>query len=191
MRIANKRGGHLSRRAAGPAPTSRPRGAGPTARPDLKVLVVIGEKDLILPPPNGHFQVARFAGPNLIIGNTILLKHAAQCPESAAAIQQIFLDAGFPAGASSNHPSVAWRYWRTRRTSPSSVSGTMAAAAFHVSRTVCRRAERRCVELHHAEPVGETWLSLLNRLSDLLFVLARVENHRAGKGDVEWQGIER
>ncbi|MFE5672872.1 NAD-dependent succinate-semialdehyde dehydrogenase [Agromyces sp. NPDC056523] len=46
-----------------------------------------------------YYQVARFAGPNLIIGNTILLKHAEQCPESAAAIQQIFVDAGFPAGA--------------------------------------------------------------------------------------------
>ena len=46
-----------------------------------------------------YYQVARFAGPNLIIGNPILLKHAQQCPESAAAMQQIFLDAGFPAGA--------------------------------------------------------------------------------------------
>ena len=46
-----------------------------------------------------YYQVARFAGPNLIVGNTILLKHAEQCPESAAAIEQIFLDAGFPVGA--------------------------------------------------------------------------------------------
>ena len=46
-----------------------------------------------------YYQVARFAGPNLCIGNTILLKHAPQCPESAAAMQQIFDDAGFPAGA--------------------------------------------------------------------------------------------
>jgi len=46
-----------------------------------------------------YYQVARFAGPNLIIGNTILLKHAEQCPESAAAIAQIFADAGFPEGA--------------------------------------------------------------------------------------------
>ncbi|GAA4369971.1 NAD-dependent succinate-semialdehyde dehydrogenase [Agromyces bauzanensis] len=46
-----------------------------------------------------YYQVARFAGPNLIIGNTILLKHAEQCPESAEAIQRIFLDAGFPEGA--------------------------------------------------------------------------------------------
>lgn len=45
------------------------------------------------------YQVARFAGPNLAAGNTILLKHAPQCPESAAAQEQLFRDAGFPAGA--------------------------------------------------------------------------------------------
>lgn len=45
------------------------------------------------------YQVARFAGPNLAIGNTIVLKHAPQCPESAEALEQIFTDAGFPAGA--------------------------------------------------------------------------------------------
>ena len=53
----------------------------------------------IMPWNFPYYQVARFAGPNLIIGNTILLKHAEQCPESAAAIEQIFLDAGFPEGA--------------------------------------------------------------------------------------------
>ncbi|KRC59377.1 succinate-semialdehyde dehydrogenase [Agromyces sp. Root81] len=53
----------------------------------------------IMPWNFPYYQVARFAGPNLIIGNTILLKHAEQCPESAAAIEQIFLDAGFPVGA--------------------------------------------------------------------------------------------
>src|SRR6188472_2168217 len=45
------------------------------------------------------YQVARFAGPNLVIGNAVLLKHAPQCPETAAALQQIYLDAGFPEGA--------------------------------------------------------------------------------------------
>jgi succinate-semialdehyde dehydrogenase/glutarate-semialdehyde dehydrogenase len=45
-----------------------------------------------------YYQVARFAGPNVIIGNTILLKHAEQCPESAAAIERIFRDAGAPEG---------------------------------------------------------------------------------------------
>ncbi len=45
------------------------------------------------------YQVARFAGPNLAAGNTIVLKHAPQCPESAAALETIFRDAGFPDGA--------------------------------------------------------------------------------------------
>jgi succinate-semialdehyde dehydrogenase / glutarate-semialdehyde dehydrogenase len=45
------------------------------------------------------YQVARFAGPNLVIGNAVLLKHASQCPETAAALQAIYLDAGFPEGA--------------------------------------------------------------------------------------------
>jgi succinate-semialdehyde dehydrogenase/glutarate-semialdehyde dehydrogenase len=53
----------------------------------------------IMPWNFPYYQVARFAGPNLVTGNTILLKHAPQCPESAAAIQQIFTDAGFPEGA--------------------------------------------------------------------------------------------
>ena len=56
----------------------------------------------IMPWNFPYYQVARFAGPNLIIGNTILLKHAQQCPESAAAMEQIFHDAGFPAGAYTN-----------------------------------------------------------------------------------------
>ncbi|SUA31215.1 NAD-dependent aldehyde dehydrogenase [Mycolicibacterium fortuitum] len=56
------------------------------------------------------YQVARFAGPNLCVGNTILLKHAPQCPESAAAIQQIFDDAGFPPGrtSTSTPPTNRW-----------------------------------------------------------------------------------
>jgi succinate-semialdehyde dehydrogenase/glutarate-semialdehyde dehydrogenase len=53
----------------------------------------------IMPWNFPYYQVARFAGPNLIIGNTILLKHASQCPESAQAMEQIFRDAGFPDGA--------------------------------------------------------------------------------------------
>ncbi len=53
----------------------------------------------IMPWNYPYYQVARFAGPNLTLGNTILLKHAPQCPESAEAIQKIYDDAGFPAGA--------------------------------------------------------------------------------------------
>ncbi len=53
----------------------------------------------IMPWNYPYYQVARFAGPNLVIGNTILLKHAPQCPESAAAMEQMFHDAGLPADA--------------------------------------------------------------------------------------------
>ena len=53
----------------------------------------------IMPWNFPYYQVARFAAPNLIIGNTVLLKHAPQCPQSAAAIAQMFRDAGFPDGA--------------------------------------------------------------------------------------------
>ena len=56
----------------------------------------------IMPWNYPYYQVARFAGPNLVVGNTILLKHAPQCPESAAAIQRVFDDAGFPPGAYTN-----------------------------------------------------------------------------------------
>jgi succinate-semialdehyde dehydrogenase/glutarate-semialdehyde dehydrogenase len=56
----------------------------------------------IMPWNFPYYQVARFAAPNLAIGNPILLKHAPQCPESAAAMQQIFDDAGFPAGTYQN-----------------------------------------------------------------------------------------
>jgi succinate-semialdehyde dehydrogenase/glutarate-semialdehyde dehydrogenase len=50
----------------------------------------------IMPWNYPYYQVARFAGPNLVIGNTILLKHAPQCPESAEAIERIFQEAGVP-----------------------------------------------------------------------------------------------
>jgi succinate-semialdehyde dehydrogenase/glutarate-semialdehyde dehydrogenase len=53
----------------------------------------------IMPWNYPYYQVARFAGPNLVIGNTILLKHAPQCPESAEAMEQIFHDAGLPEDA--------------------------------------------------------------------------------------------
>jgi cob(I)alamin adenosyltransferase len=69
--------------------------------------------------------------------------------------------------------------------------GSRAAASFHVARTACRRAERRVIELHRQEPLLPAALRYLNRLSDLLFVMARVENRRAGVLDVEWEGRRR
>jgi len=65
-------------------------------------------------------------------------------------------------------------------------SGSRGAAHLHVARCVCRRAERYVVGLSHSESVGKNVLRYLNRLSDLLFVLARLENAERGVDDVCW-----
>ena len=65
--------------------------------------------------------------------------------------------------------------------------GSRAAALAHVARTVCRRAERSLVRLAAGEPVNEAARRYLNRLSDLLFVTARVLNRAAASEDVLWQ----
>jgi len=64
--------------------------------------------------------------------------------------------------------------------------GTPKSSALHVARTVCRRAERRVVALHREVGLPELVVIYLNRLSDLLFMLARVANKRAGAGEVTW-----
>jgi cob(I)alamin adenosyltransferase len=70
--------------------------------------------------------------------------------------------------------------------------GTKAAAFLHVARTSCRRAERAVISLqeHETTPLRPELVRYLNRLSDLLFVLARVANRRAGVEDVPWLGRE-
>lgn len=65
--------------------------------------------------------------------------------------------------------------------------GSRAAAAAHLARTVCRRAERSLVSLSRTESVAPPLLRYLNRLSDLLFVAARALNRHAGRDDVLWQ----
>jgi cob(I)alamin adenosyltransferase len=65
--------------------------------------------------------------------------------------------------------------------------GTRAAAAAHLARTVCRRAERSLVALGEKEKVGEPARRYLNRLSDLLFIAGRLLNQQAGRGDVQWR----
>jgi cob(I)alamin adenosyltransferase len=67
--------------------------------------------------------------------------------------------------------------------------GSVAAAQLHLARTVCRRAERRLVTLSHQEPISPHLVVYLNRLSDLLFVLARFANLAVGVGDVPWQKL--
>lgn len=64
--------------------------------------------------------------------------------------------------------------------------GAPVAALLHLARTVCRRAERSTVALARREKVDPLVVAYINRLSDLLFVLARVANKRAGAGEVTW-----
>ena len=66
--------------------------------------------------------------------------------------------------------------------------GSRTAAALHHARTVCRRAERELVALGRLQEVGREALVYLNRLSDLLFVMARLANHRAGCAEILWRG---
>ena len=78
----------------------------------------------IMPWNFPYYQVARFAAPNLVLGNVIVLKHASQCPESAAAIEAIYRDAGLPEGAYSErlHQRRAGREDRRRSADPGRLS---------------------------------------------------------------------
>jgi cob(I)alamin adenosyltransferase len=69
--------------------------------------------------------------------------------------------------------------------------GTRAAAAAHLARAVCRRAERSLVALGRSETVNERARQYLNRLSDLLFVLGRALNRAARRGDVLWKHVRK
>jgi cob(I)alamin adenosyltransferase len=64
--------------------------------------------------------------------------------------------------------------------------GSSKAAVLHLARTICRRAERSVVHLSHNSQVPDLFIVYLNRLSDLLFTLARLANRRAGVEDVVW-----
>jgi cob(I)alamin adenosyltransferase len=65
--------------------------------------------------------------------------------------------------------------------------GSVAAAQAHIARSICRRAERRLISLHREEPLPAVCLQYLNRLSDLLFVLARYCNKNSGLSDILWK----
>ena len=64
--------------------------------------------------------------------------------------------------------------------------GTSLGAHLHLARTVCRRAERAVITLNRDTPLDPRLLEYVNRLSDLLFVLARAANHAAGQGEDRW-----
>jgi succinate-semialdehyde dehydrogenase/glutarate-semialdehyde dehydrogenase len=108
----------------------------------------------IMPWNFPYYQVARFAGPNLAVGNTIVLKHAPQCPESAAAIEQLLRDAGFPAGAYVNvyatNDQVASMIADPRIAGVSLTGSERAGAA--VAETAGRHLKKVVLELGGSDP---------------------------------------
>jgi succinate-semialdehyde dehydrogenase/glutarate-semialdehyde dehydrogenase len=131
----------------------------------------------IMPWNYPYYQVARFAGPNLAVGNTILLKHAPQCPESAAAIEQIFRDAGFPEGAYINiyatNEQIEWVIADPRIRGVSLTGSERAGAA--VAEIAGRNLKKVVLELGGSDPF------ILLKTNDLdaaveSAVAARLEN---------------
>ena len=80
----------------------------------------------------------------------------------------------------------AWQAELPPQTSFTLPEGTPAAVAAHQARIACRRAEQRTVTLQREEPINPETLRYLNRLSDLLFVLTRLLNHRVGHQELPW-----
>ena len=108
----------------------------------------------IMPWNFPYYQVARFAGPNLVIGNTILLKHAPQCPESAEAMQRIFDEAGAPDGVYENvyatNEQIAWVI-EDSRVHGVSVTGSERAGAA-VAEIAGRNLKKVVLELGGSDP---------------------------------------
>jgi succinate-semialdehyde dehydrogenase/glutarate-semialdehyde dehydrogenase len=108
----------------------------------------------IMPWNFPYYQVARFAGPNLVIGNTILLKHAPQCPESAEAMQRIFDDAGFPEGAYENiyatNEQIEWVIADPRLRGVSVTGSERAGAA--VAEVAGRHLKKVVLEMGGSDP---------------------------------------
>ena len=132
----------------------------------------------IMPWNFPYYQVARFAGPNLLIGNTILLKHAPQCPESSAAIEQIFHDAGLPKDAYINiyatNEQIEWVIGDPRVQGISLTGSGRAGAA--VAQIAGRHLKKVVLELGGADP----FLVLKN--DDLDAVVEAATAARMGNG---------
>jgi succinate-semialdehyde dehydrogenase / glutarate-semialdehyde dehydrogenase len=108
----------------------------------------------IMPWNYPYYQVARFAGPNLVIGNTILLKHAPQCPESALAMEQIFHEAGIPKDAYINifatNEQIAWVIADPRLRGVSLTGSERAGAA--VAEIAGRNLKKVVLEMGGSDP---------------------------------------
>ena len=108
----------------------------------------------IMPWNYPYYQVARFAGPNLVVGNTILLKHAPQCPESASALADIFHEAGFTDGAYTNifatNEQIEWVIADPRVRGVSLTGSERAGAA--VAEIAGRNLKKVVLELGGSDP---------------------------------------
>ena len=131
----------------------------------------------IMPWNYPYYQVARFAAPNLVIGNTIVLKHAPQCPESAEAMEELFREAGFPDGAYVNvyatNQQIEWVIGDPRVRGVSLTGSERAGAA--VAEIAGRNLKKVVLELGGSDPF------ILLRTDDLdtaveQAVAARLEN---------------
>jgi succinate-semialdehyde dehydrogenase/glutarate-semialdehyde dehydrogenase len=131
----------------------------------------------IMPWNYPYYQVARFAAPNLVIGNTILLKHAPQCPESAEAMEQMFRDAGFPEGAYINiratNEQIEWVIADSRVRGVSLTGSERAGAA--VAEIAGRNLKKVVLELGGSDPFVLLQTDDLDKAVDLA-VAARLEN---------------
>jgi succinate-semialdehyde dehydrogenase/glutarate-semialdehyde dehydrogenase len=131
----------------------------------------------IMPWNYPYYQVARFAAPNLVIGNTILLKHAPQCPESAETMEQIFHDAGFPEGAYINiratNEQIEWVIADPRVRGVSLTGSERAGAA--VAEIAGRNLKKVVLELGGSDPFILLHTNDLDKAVELA-VSARLEN---------------
>ncbi len=131
----------------------------------------------IMPWNYPYYQVARFAAPNLIIGNTIVLKHAPQCPESAAAIASIFAEAGFPDGAYENvyatNEQIEWAIADPRLRGVSVTGSERAGAA--VAQIAGRNLKKVVLELGGSDPFIVLGSDDLDKTVEAA-VAARLEN---------------
>jgi succinate-semialdehyde dehydrogenase / glutarate-semialdehyde dehydrogenase len=131
----------------------------------------------IMPWNFPYYQVARFAGPNLVIGNTILLKHAPQCPESADAVQSIFDEAGFPEGAYENifatNEQIEWVIADPRVRGVSVTGSERAGAA--VAEIAGRNLKKVVLEMGGSDPFIVLGTDDLDKVVDDA-VAARIDN---------------
>ncbi|MDX1888027.1 NAD-dependent succinate-semialdehyde dehydrogenase [Mycolicibacterium sp. 050158] len=131
----------------------------------------------IMPWNFPYYQVARFAGPNLALGNTILLKPAPQCPESGLALQGLFDDAGFPAGTYNNVFATNEQVERIigdPRVQGVSVTGSERAGAA-VAEIAGRNLKKVVLELGGSDPFIVLGVSDMDEAVDAAFE-ARMEN---------------